>query len=107
MPENIAGMLAYCVLPAIVFLLLRPFNRNRFVRFHCFQCLFTVGALIVIHLALALLARVLPLVALPLFGLLVLAEFTLWLLLLVKTYQGERFKLPIVGDLVEQWADRA
>jgi len=95
-------MLAYFVLPAVVFLFLQPFNRNRFVRFHSFQCLITVGVLIFVHFALILLARALPLVALPLFGLVMLAEFTLWLLLLVKAYQGEMFKLPFVGDLAEQ-----
>src|ERR1700760_4654206 len=43
--DNVAGMLAYfTIIPAIVFLLIEPYNRNRFVRFHCFQCLFTAGA---------------------------------------------------------------
>jgi len=99
-------MLAYFVLPAVVFLFLQPFNRNRFVRFHSFQCLITVGVLTFVHFALILLARALPLVALPLFGLVMLAEFTLWLLLLVKAYQGEMFKLPFVGDLAEQLIDQ-
>jgi uncharacterized membrane protein len=102
LPENIAGVLAYFVIPAVLFLFVQPFNRNRFVRFHSFQCVITVGVLIFVHFALILLARALPLMVLPLFGLLALAEFTLWLLLLVKTYQGEMFKLPFVGDLAEQ-----
>lgn len=102
LPENIAGVLAYFVLPAILFLFVQPFNRNRFVRFHSYQCVITVGVLIFVQFALILLARALPLMVLPLFGLLALAEFTLWLLLLVKTYQGEMFKLPFVGDLAEQ-----
>ena len=42
MAENVAGMLAYfTIIPAIIFLLIEPYNRNRFVRFHSFQCLFT------------------------------------------------------------------
>ncbi len=106
-PENIAGLLSYFVLPAAVFLFLQRFNRNRFVRFHAFQCLITVGVLIFVHFALILLVRALPLVALPLIGLVMLAELTVWLLLLVKTYQGEMFKLPFVGDLAEQLAGRA
>ncbi len=106
-PENIAAALSYFVVPAAVFLLLEPFKRNRFVRFHSFQCLITVGVLIFVHFALLLLARALPLIALPLIGLVMLAEFTVWLLLLVKTYQGEIFKLPFVGNLAEQLAGRA
>jgi len=105
MPKNVVGMLCYFVFPAIVFLFLQPFKRSRFVRFHSFQCLITMGVVLVLHVLLALLARVLPLLALPLFGLVLLAELTLLLLLLVKTYQGERFKLPIIGDLAEERAD--
>src|SRR5205823_4539366 len=51
--DNIAGMLAYfTIIPAIVFLLVEPYNRNRFVRFHSFQCLFTAVALVVVQIAL-------------------------------------------------------
>ena len=28
----------------------------------------------------------------------------LWVLLMVKAYQGERFKLPVLGDMVEEGA---
>ena len=41
MTDNVAGMLAYItIIPAIVFLVVEPYNRNRFIRFHCLQCLF-------------------------------------------------------------------
>jgi uncharacterized membrane protein len=104
LPENIAGMLAYLLVPAIVFLCVKPFKTNRFVRFHSFQCVAIVVVLIVIHLLLAFLAKLLSLLALALFGLLVLAEFTLWLLLSFKAYQHEIFKLPVVGDAAESFA---
>lgn len=106
LPDNIAGMLAYFVLPAIVFLLIRPFNRNRFVRFHSLQCLLTVAVLIVLQFAVVTLGRAIPLFVLSLYGLLLLAELTLWLLLLFKAYQHEEFKLPAVGDIAEMWANR-
>jgi uncharacterized membrane protein len=70
-------MLAYFILPAIVFLLMRPFNRNRFVRFHSIQCLLTVGVLIVLQVALVLFGKLVPLLVLSLYGLLLLAEITL------------------------------
>jgi uncharacterized membrane protein len=104
LPENIAGMLAYFFVPAIVFLCARPFKTNRFVRFHSFQCIATVAVLLVVHLLLAMIARLLPLLILPLFGLVVLAEFTLWLLLVVKAYQHEIFKLPIIGEAAASFA---
>jgi uncharacterized membrane protein len=103
--ENIAGMLAYfTIIPAIIFLLIEPYNRNRFVRFHCFQCLFTVGALVVIHIGLSMLSYMLPLLMVPIWGLLGLAELALWILLVIKAYQHVMFKLPIVGDMAEKQA---
>jgi uncharacterized membrane protein len=105
MAENVAGMLAYfTIIPAIIFLLIEPYNRNRFVRFHSFQCLFTCGALIVLHIGLSVLSYALPLIMFPIWGLLGLAEFALWILLVVKAYQHQMFKLPIVGDLAEKQA---
>ena len=97
-------MLAYFIVPAIVFLFVRPFKQNRFVRFHSFQCLLTVAVLIVLQLALALFGKLLPLLVLSLYGLLLLADFALWLLLLFKAYQHELFKLPVVGNLAEALA---
>ena len=104
--ENVAGMLAYfTIIPAIIFLLIEPYNRNRFVRFHSFQCLFTGAALIVLHVCLSVLSYALPLIMFPIWGLLGLAEFALWILLVIKAYQHQMFKLPIVGDLAEKQAN--
>jgi len=110
--DNIAGMLAYfTIIPAIVFLLIEPYNRNRFVRFHSFQCIFTAIALVVIEVALMIVSSVLHLIPVigwlltaimwPLFSLAVLA---LWLILVIKAYQNEMYKLPVVGDMAEKQA---
>jgi uncharacterized membrane protein len=105
MAENIAGMLAYfTIIPAIIFLLIEPYNRNRFVRFHSFQCLFTAAALIVLHIVLSIFVYIVPVLMFGLSGLVGLAELALWILLVVKAYQHEMFKLPIVGDLAEKQA---
>jgi uncharacterized membrane protein len=104
MAENVAGVLAYfTIIPAIIFLLIEPYNRNRFVRFHSFQCLFTCAALIVFQIVLSLFLYFIP-VLIGVYGLLGLAELALWILLVVKAYQHEMFKLPIVGDLAEKQA---
>ena len=103
--ENVAGMLAYfTIIPAIIFLLIEPYNHNRFVRFHSFQCLFTCAALIVLHIVLSFFSYIIPVLMFGVWGLLGLAELALWILLVVKAYQHEMFKLPIVGDLAEQQA---
>jgi uncharacterized membrane protein len=112
-PENIAGVIAYItIFPAIVFLLLEPFKRNRFVRFHSFQHLLLWAAGVGIGIAGGILGAILQLIPfmrvlfLPLGGLLSLAWFFLWLLLVVKAYYHEMFKLPYLGDLAEDWAQR-
>ena len=110
-PENIAGVVAYItILPAIVFLFLEPFKRNFFVRFHSFQHLFLWVAGFVIAVVAGILSALLQLIpfmrvlVFPLGGLITLAWFFVWVLLVVKAYQHELFKLPIIGDLAEQQA---
>src|SRR5580704_11630469 len=48
LPETLAGALAYFLLPAIVFLLVEPYKKNRFVRFHSFQFLGVCLAAVVV-----------------------------------------------------------
>jgi uncharacterized membrane protein len=109
-PENIAGALAYLTfIPAIVFLTLDPYKKNRFVRFHSVQCLLLWGAVILLAIALKLASVVLFIIPVlgPLLVLLVsvvvgLAAFVIWLVLVVKAFQGEMFMLPMLGEVAEQ-----
>jgi uncharacterized membrane protein len=107
-PENIAGVIAYItIFPAIVFLLLKPFKENFFVRFHAFQHLFLWLAGFAFGIAASILWTILQLIpfmrvlVFPFAGLIGLAWFFLWLLLVVKAYNHEVFKLPYIGDLAE------
>jgi uncharacterized membrane protein len=111
--ENVAGVIAYMtIFPAIVFLLLEPFKRNRFVRFHSFQHLLLWAAGVVFGVASGIVGAILQLIpfmrvlVFPFTGLVGLAFFFLWVLLVVKAYNHEMFKLPILGDLAEKWAQR-
>jgi uncharacterized membrane protein len=113
LPETIAGALAYCtIIPAIVFLVLDPYNRSRFVRFHSIQCLLVWLAGVVIGAALKVVGLVLliipflgHLLALLISGLVGLAAVVIWLVLVVKALQGEMFKLPVLGDFAEKQAN--
>jgi uncharacterized membrane protein len=109
LPETLAGALAYFLLPAIVFLLVEPYNKNRFVRFHSFQCLglclagVVVGALLrVVGFALFFVPALGRLLFLLVSMVVSLAFFAVWVVLLVKALQGEMFKLPLVGDFAER-----
>ena len=45
--DNMAGMLAYItIIPAIIFLVMEPYNKNRFIRFHAWQCLLFAGGVV-------------------------------------------------------------
>lgn len=108
MTDNVAGMLAYVtIIPAIIFLVVAPYNRNRFVRFHSFQCLFFAAALLIAHVALTFLTIVpfLALITFPLHALISLAGFILWIVVLLKANQGQMYKLPVIGDLAEKQAN--
>ena len=108
MTDNVAGMLAYItIIPAIVFLVVEPYNRNRFIRFHAFQNLFFCAALIVIWVGLSVLSVVPGLIflTLPLHLVVWLGSFVVWIILLIKANQGQMFKLPVIGDLAEKQAN--
>jgi uncharacterized membrane protein len=112
LPENIAGVLAYFTfVPAVVFLVLDPYNKNRFVRFHSVQCLLLWAAAGLFAIALKLASVVLFIIPLlgPLLVYLVstvvgLAAVVIWVVLVVKAFQGEMFKLPMLGDFAAQQA---
>jgi uncharacterized membrane protein len=108
LPENVAGALAYVtIIPAVLFLVIEPYNKNRFVRFHAFQSIFFHVAWIVLWVALGIFGH-LPLLgwaSLLLWPLIGLASFVLWLVLVFKAYQGQKFKLPTIGDMAEKQAN--
>ncbi len=108
MADNVAGMLAYVtIIPAIIFLVVEPFNKNRFVRFHAFQCLFFAVAWTVLWIALSIVAHIpilgwLTVLIWPLVG---LAGLIIWVILLLKANQGQMYKLPMIGDMAEKQAN--
>jgi len=107
--DNMAGALAYVtIIPAILFLVLEPFNKKRFVRFHAFQCIFFAIAWTALWIVLAFIGHIpfLGWATLLLWPLIGLAGFVIWLILVIKAYQGQMFKLPVIGDMAEQQAGK-
>jgi uncharacterized membrane protein len=86
---------------------IEPFNKNRFVRFHAFQCLFLAATGIAIGIIFMILGFI------PFLGLLMIpVSFLVWIgfivvliLCMIRAYQGQKFKLPIIGDLAEKQAN--
>ena len=108
MADNVAGMLAYItIIPAIIFLVVEPYNKNRFVRFHSFQCIFFAVAWFALSIALTIVGfiPVLGLLVFPLHLLLLLGVLAVWIVLLIKANAGQMYKLPFIGDLAEKQAN--
>jgi uncharacterized membrane protein len=107
--DNVAGALAYVtIIPAIIFLVLEPFNKRRFIRFHACQCLFFAAAWTVLWIGLSIIAHIpfLGWATVVMWPLVSLAGFVIWLILVLKAYQGQMFKLPVIGDIAEQQAGK-
>ncbi len=106
--DNMAGALAYVtIIPAILFLVLEPFNKKRFIRFHAFQCIFFAVAWTVLWIALRIIVQIpiLGWATVLLWPLVSLAGLIIWIILVMKAYQGQMFKLPVIGDLAEKQAN--
>jgi uncharacterized membrane protein len=108
--ENAAGGLAYItIIPAIIFLLVEPYNKSSYIRFHAWQCIFMAIAWFVVDVVIGILARVMSVMGFLAFGLyplVALGMLILWLMVLIKAFNGERLKLPVIGELAEKQAGR-
>ena len=98
--ENIAGLLCYVLgwVSGIIFLLIEPENKT--VRFHAFQSIIVFG---ILTIAASILSWI-PWIGNFFGGLIGILAFILWIVLMVKAYQGGRYKLPWAGDQAEKWA---
>jgi len=118
--ENAAATLSYVLgwLTGIIFYLI---DRRPYVRFHAAQSIVTFGGLHIVRAVVGIIFGVgwwyggwggfghfgggfgLGIMLLALLGLL---TFALWIICMVKAYQGERFMVPIAGDIAANLAGR-
>jgi len=98
MEENVAGMLCYVLffITGIIFLIWE--KKSRFVKFHAMQSLVLFGSLWIIGTVVGFV---------PLFGSMArnvvgIVALILWIILMVKAYQHEYFRLPIAGDIADK-----
>ncbi|MFC1955005.1 DUF4870 domain-containing protein [Chloroflexota bacterium] len=95
--ENVAGLLCYVLgwITGIIFLLIE--KDNKFVRFHAVQSIVVFGA----YTVLAIILNYIPFIGWILGMLLGIAAFILWIVLMVKAYQGQLYKLAVAGNIAE------
>lgn len=102
--ENLEGALCYFagILTGVLFLILE--KENKFVKFHAVQSIVVSIVIIVVLTVLGTILLFIPIIGWLIDILLYLGAFCIWLLLMYKAYQGEKFKLPIAGDIAEKQA---
>jgi uncharacterized membrane protein len=99
---NLAAMLCYAVgwVTGLIFFVIE--KDSRFVKFHAMQSILVWIGLTVIWYALMMI----PFIGLMLSPFMFLGILILWILLMVKAYNGEKFKMPFAGDIAEQQASK-
>lgn len=95
--EHTMGAVAYLLGPVtgILFLLLE--KESAFIRFHAMQSVIMFGGIFVLSIGLSIIPFLGGLVGL----ILNFVAFIYWLILMWKAFQGEKYKVPYVGDMAE------
>lgn len=110
---NVAGLLCYIAgfITGIVFLAIAPYNQNKFVRFHAWQSIFlniAWFAFWIIEMIISAIVLSISFAFSALLGLLSMVIsigfLILWIMLMVKAYQGQKWSLPVIGPLAEKQA---
>ena len=98
LPENTEAALTYVLgwISGLIFFLMVKDNKH--IRFHALQSVVLFGGL---HVASMVLGFI-PVVGWALIPFLGLGTFVLWLVMIVKTYQGSPLELPVVGEFVKK-----
>lgn len=114
MSNNVAGALCYLFgwITGLIFLLIEPYKNDKTVRFHGFQSIFFNVALIAVWIVLVILSAILGVITHglsivitgPLFLVVWLGVLVVWVILMVKAYNNQIFKLPIIGALAAKQA---
>ena len=106
--SNVAGLLSYVLgwITGLILFLLE--EKDEYVRYHAMQSIIVFGAVTVVEIVLGFF-RLIPyvdVVFVALQGLVGLFGFVLWVVLMVKAYQGVRYKLPWAGELAEKYSKK-
>lgn len=108
--DNTIGAISYITLvPAVIFLMLPPYNASAYVRFHAWQSIFLNVAAFIISVAVSLAAMAMAVVLMPYpwfvaSKMVWLCWMLIWIFCVVNAINGKRFKLPLIGALAEKRA---
>jgi uncharacterized membrane protein len=100
---NVAGLLCYLAwwVTGVIFLIIE--KDNKVIRFHAWQSILTFAAITIVWIVL----QIISIIVWPFFILLIivwLISVILWIVLMYKAYQGQMWKVPVVGDIAAKQA---
>lgn len=98
--DNLMGALSYFWIIGLIFLLIEPYNKNKFIRFHAFQSIFMAVAWFVCWIVL----MVIPVIGWILIPIVFLGFIITLIVMAIKAYQGNMFRLPFIGDMAAKQA---
>lgn len=108
MDPNLAGLLSYLVgwVTGLIFFLIE--QENEYVRFHAMQSIIFFGAVSALQILLWILGFIpyLWIVFAVIGWILWVFAFVMWIVFMIKAYQGQRFKFPVTGDLAEKYSKK-
>ena len=105
--DDAASGLAYLtIIPAIIFLVVAPYNTNPKVKFHAWQSIFLGCAWVAVWIILAVIGVIpgLNLIDLILFPIVGITFLVLWLIAIIQAFQGKRFNIPVVSGFAAKQA---
>ncbi len=100
--RNVSALLSYLLgwVSGLIVILIE--KEDAFVRFHAMQSIVTFGAITILSITLGTMFVFVGFIG----PLIQVASIALWVLLMVKAYQGEKFMLPVVGVISEEWSKK-
>lgn len=109
-PTNPVAALAYLgfFVTGIIFLYVEPYNHDDFIRFHARQSIGFTVAWFAVYVVLAVFIAVMPrpIAGILMFveGLIDIAFAVFWVILMYKAYNGERYRIPELADIIDNVA---
>ncbi len=114
--NNVGALLCYlniCLPIGLIYsiIVLVTDKTNKLPRFHAFQSLLLTGALLVIGIVFGIIMGIFtfatksPILGFGFNGIFSLVVLGLSIFMAMKAYQGDLFKLPVIGDLADKWSN--
>lgn len=101
---KVSSLLAY-LLGIVGGIIFYAISKDSYIRFHAMQSILFSVAIVIIYAIFTVIAFIPFLWIIGWIGYLVyLGIVAVWILLMVKAYGGEQYKLPIIGSMAEKYS---